>query len=224
MPKILDAKMQWNNEWANSPCLEVLVDKMPDSDDMVYKFKKGLWFAHKDGWVSFYAHNGNNENHGGFGGRSFDIKTKDGKKTLHGPWSSRSSACNSAGFPLSMEVHVIDDREGFNRGFTFTAGWSLSLPALKKVLKKFLPDCTVLLVMDYGEPTLQIALKDGRFKPKPKTNCSPNKNRWVVASEKDVKSVMDWNKSEKMVLKNLGNDQKEIVKFDQKEIVIKKLL
>ena len=113
--KILKMKVKWNEGLGNSPELQVLVNRIPESDEMIYEHKDGLYFAERTGYVRFYAvsHSGN-----GFGGREFKLKMKDGKEvTLKGPWSSRSAIMNQMGFTHSMEVHITDNPEKYERGY-----------------------------------------------------------------------------------------------------------
>jgi len=65
---------------------------------------------------------------------------------------------------------------------------------LKGVIKSFLPDCTVLKITEYGEPSLRIVMKDGRYKPNPKTYWGKRINDW----KEDMKNlpIMDGYKME----------------------------
>ena len=116
--KILAARVKNSYEFDNLPTLEVLVDKIPDNDSLVYEQKGTSYFAEKDGYVSFFYYSGPGE---GYGGRKFTINTKDGFKDLHGPWSSNSVAMESAGFPKSVSVHLTDDLKAYEKGYTFFA-------------------------------------------------------------------------------------------------------
>lgn len=117
--KILKAKVKDYDQFDNLPTLEILVDKIPDNDSLIYEQKGSSYFAEKDGFVSFFYYN---EPGRGYGGRIFTINTKDGKKDLIGPWSSNSKAMKDSGFMDSVGVSITDDPKVMEKGFTFFAG------------------------------------------------------------------------------------------------------
>ena len=58
--KVLDAQVNWRENYDNLPNLQVLVDEIP-SDDLEYDYlwRKtyiAIWYAQKDGYASFFAH------------------------------------------------------------------------------------------------------------------------------------------------------------------------
>lgn len=130
--KILAAKVRTYSEFDNLPTLEVLVDKIPDNDSLVYEQKGNSYFAEKDGYVNFFYYSRPDE---GYGGRVFTINTKGGLKDLHGPWSSNSEAMYQEGFQRSVNVSITDDPKAFERGYTFNAGYL--------TLEKFVEACNV---------------------------------------------------------------------------------
>ena len=135
MMEIINAKVNWNLGWNNSPELQILVDKIPR--DLRFQFKEGMFFAEKRGYVSFFAHNGDSENHGGYCGRSFDIVMEDGAhKTLNGPWSGRSGVTNRLGFVPCVEVSITEDPQVFEQGHIFSGG-AISLDLAEKAIGKF---------------------------------------------------------------------------------------
>jgi len=118
---ILNVKINWNLGWNNAPKLQILVDKIPR--DLRYKFKEGMFFAEKGGYVSFFAHNGDSDNHGGYSGREFQIVMEDGtQKILRGPWSGRSGVTNRLGFISCVEVNLTENPEEFEQGHIFSGG------------------------------------------------------------------------------------------------------
>lgn len=147
--KPLDAKIHWSFEYANQPTLQLLVDKIPDTNDMRYEYKDNCYFAEKDSYVKFfyYERPGN-----GYGGAKIPIVLKDrASKILIGPWSSGSYAMNKL-FRPSLDVHIIDKPDDFNRGYTFIAG-HVTLEFASKAVLKYLPDVELIKVYDgYNEP------------------------------------------------------------------------
>jgi hypothetical protein len=137
--KILAAKVRNSYQFDNLPTLEVLVDKIPNNDSLVYEQKSNSYFAEKDGYVSFFYYSSPGE---GFGGHKFTINTKDGLKDLHGPWSSNSVAMENAGFPKTVNVCLTDDPKAFEKGYTF---YSAHL-----TFEKFIEACEVANCL-YGQ-------------------------------------------------------------------------
>lgn len=121
--KILNARVDWMEGFANDPRLEVLVDELPEWGDMRFRERSGLYYAELEGFVNFMYYGGNGENTGGYGGRHFDLKMTNGMtETLRGPWSSRAGCVNRAGFPHCIEVSITDEPDVWERGYTFMAG------------------------------------------------------------------------------------------------------
>ncbi|MGW8177501.1 MAG: hypothetical protein ACWGQW_01725 [bacterium] len=118
--RLVRGKVNWWEAYANEPGLQILVDKMPDLGDLRYEERNGLYYAEKDGYVSFYYYVRPGE---GFGGRAFKVVMKDGEeKILKGPWSSNSGSMNEAGFGPCVNVSIIDEPASYERGYTFYAG------------------------------------------------------------------------------------------------------
>lgn len=114
--KILASKVKNLEEFDNLPTLEVLVDKIPDNDSLIYEQKGTSYLAEKEGYVSFFHYSGPG---GGYGGSKFTINTKDGLKDLYGPWSGNSLGMEQAGFPKTVNVSLTDDPKAFEKGYTF---------------------------------------------------------------------------------------------------------
>lgn len=163
--KVLDCKINWYEQFANSPVVELLVDKMPEHEPLRYEEKKCLYFAELDGYVSFFAYSQPDR---GYGGRSFPIKMKDGRDmVLKGPWSSNAGEANRLGFTKCLDVHLTDDPEAFKRGYTLYAGHA-TLELCKKAIEDFCPGVTLLKEIKWGGEFYTPVLKDGRRKPNPK--------------------------------------------------------
>ena len=122
-------------QWDNSAHLMVLVDKIPEYDELVYTKRGGHYYAEKDGYVKFHYHSGNPKRQEGYGGAVFHLKLDDGTETdLIGPWSSNSGSMNQQGFGPCLEVSITDEPQCWERGYTFYAGAitvELALQALK---------------------------------------------------------------------------------------------
>lgn len=105
---IEDIEIDWHLGFVNKPRLVIHVPDgdMPFQDEYVYEKKGQLYFAEKDGYVSFFAYHGPGE---GYGGRVFSLKMKGGSiEELKGPWSSRCSVMNGYGFPPSVEATIVE--------------------------------------------------------------------------------------------------------------------
>jgi len=163
--KVLNAKVNWYERFANRPVLELLVDKISDADDFVYEERNCLFFAENDGEVSFFAYKGPGD---GYYGRTFNIRMKDGsRKDLIGPWSSRAGCVNDNGFTKCLDVHFTDDPEAFKRGYTFMAG-NVTLKVAQEAVEKFLPDVCLVRYESFPgdkEEVYHPALKNGFKKP-----------------------------------------------------------
>lgn len=134
---VVYAEVDWRHGWANDPNLRVLVDKMPDLDDLRYEKKDELYYAELGGYVNFFSWNPERDGKGrkewqGFGGAVFPITLTNGEKvTLRGPWSSRAGVMNSVGFGPCVEVSLTEDEKAMERGYTFFAS-AISLDLANK--------------------------------------------------------------------------------------------
>jgi hypothetical protein len=122
--ELLKAKVHKLEGYANPPTMQILVDKIPEFEEIEHQVVSigdhTAYFGEKDGFVHYCVHNARNES--GFGGRLFKLKTFDGIVDVRGPWSSNSHAMRQLGFTDSTEVSMTDDPEAFERGYTFMAG------------------------------------------------------------------------------------------------------
>jgi len=105
----MKASVNWMEGWANPPKLEIHLDRYPESGQFVYEETQGCYFAvdQETGVVRYFYY----ERPGrGYGGRTFDLKMKDGStRSLIGPWSSRCQCMNEVGFPHSVECVIITE-------------------------------------------------------------------------------------------------------------------
>ena len=109
--KILKSKIDWHMKYDNAPTFSLLVDHIPKREELVYSEKDGIYYAEKDGYVSFYYYT---EPGRGYGGQHYDLNMQSGeKKTLIGPWSSRSGAVNSVGFGPCLDVSLTDEERDY---------------------------------------------------------------------------------------------------------------
>jgi len=129
--KILKAKVNWKDGWANSPMLQVLVDKIPARNELRYEQRGSIYYAEYQGYVEFFSWSGKQED--GYGGRHFRILMKDETEIiLKGPWSSRAGVINKIGFGPCLDVSITDDGEVWNKGYTYYAG-SITVESLKSI-------------------------------------------------------------------------------------------
>lgn len=148
--KVLDASLWvYSKEVMSSHRLQILVDRIPKLEELRFSCKDGCYFAEKDGYVEFYYWSGKG-NDGGFYGREFPIIMEDGKKVvLKGAWSSRSSIMNKF-FKQSIEISITENKNNFERGYTFF-GRAITVELAKDVVKKFLPDWTVIKEIKWND-------------------------------------------------------------------------
>lgn len=115
--KVLAARINWMLDWSNSPELEILVDKIPASEDLRYERRDNLYVAEDAGYVSFYYWKGPG-NTSGFGGAAIPVTMKDGSTVeLLGPWSSRAGCVNQLWpeHPV-VDVALTSDPDTFYKG------------------------------------------------------------------------------------------------------------
>lgn len=131
--RILDAQVDWREEVANDPRLEVLIDEIPDRSELRFEHEDGLWVAIDNGYVEYFAWSGDG-NDGGYSGRSFEIATVDGEQvTLRGPWSSRAGCVNKRSFGPVVDVRLATNPSVLEKGYTFKSG-TLTLSAAKQAI------------------------------------------------------------------------------------------
>jgi hypothetical protein len=130
--KVLEARVNWKEDCANDPSLEILVDRIPEPDTMRYRRSRNLYYAEQDGYVHFYASGPDGR---GFCGDSFKLQMKDGNTTiLIGPYSSRAGVMNKAGFGSPcIDVAIADNRMCWEKRIMFAGACLVKLVAASKV-------------------------------------------------------------------------------------------
>lgn len=92
------------DNWNDKITPVVTLQDVPSEYELLYEHKNGIWYAEKEGLVSYMYWRGPG-NEGGFGGSVYTIKTKDGRKVkLKGPWSSRAGVVNALGFGPVIDI------------------------------------------------------------------------------------------------------------------------
>ena len=135
MVRLLQARVDWYDNFDNSPQIKVLVDELPKRH--VYKKipKPGgaLYYSDTGGIVRFYSYTEGDQK--GYGGAVFELELEDGTvDKIKGPWSSRAGAMNRY-FPLCLNATMTDDPEVMRRGHTFYAG-AISFDLAKQAASK----------------------------------------------------------------------------------------
>lgn len=115
--KVIDAKVDWFKGYCNNPHLQVLVDKEPSQNDLVWQKKDDIYYVVQDGYVNHYRYKGPGQ---GFGGSVITIKMQDGSIVkLKGPFSTRASILNYLSVTQCVDVSLTDKPKDFKRGYTF---------------------------------------------------------------------------------------------------------
>jgi hypothetical protein len=105
---ILKAHVDWHEGWANFPSIALAVDSLPKMDDLRYEERAGIYYAERDGYVSFFYWTEPGE---GYGGRTFVLKMVDGsERSLQGPWSSNPGHVNSVGFGPCLAATIASGK------------------------------------------------------------------------------------------------------------------
>lgn len=127
---IRDARVDWNEKYANPPRLDVLVDEIPDSvrfDRVDLGDGIALYYGETEsGYVEYYVHNPADET--GFGGRTFHLEMWNGSTEQVKVWSGRAGVVNKLGIGPVVDVGITDDPERFEEGLTLRGG-SITLEA-----------------------------------------------------------------------------------------------
>lgn len=152
--KLLDARVRWNEKWANPPEFQLLVDKIPDAKEIPHIEHIGLYYGQEGGYVDYLYYDKPGE---GYGGRKFVLKMVDGSyKEMIGPWSSGSYAVNGHGLHFKykearpeaeavpcLNCSITSDPKVFERGHTFYSG-NVTLTIAQEAAKM----CECYLVME----------------------------------------------------------------------------
>jgi len=108
--KLISAKVDWMEGFANKPNLILTVDHIPKRDNMRFRQSGNFYYAELEGYVTFFYY----ERPGaGYGGSTFSLKMVDGTtKSLIGPWSSRAGSLNTV-FGPCVDVTIIEESNGY---------------------------------------------------------------------------------------------------------------
>jgi len=168
--KVIKARINWNLEWSNDAKLEILVDKIPSHDELVYRaYPNGgdtLYYAEKGGYVSYLYHKPSDQT--GFGGRTFNLNVLtdsplevmtarvNGEKPIkkievRGPWSSNSGSVNTMVETKCVEVTLTDKEEVWERGHTFYGG-NVTVSLARKALRMIHPKLKMLKTVQWDDP------------------------------------------------------------------------
>lgn len=125
---VLAARVNWVENFDNTPRFEVLLSREPKPP--VFQQKDYLYWGEDNGFVEFFYYHSPGK---GYGGSKFTINVNGQTKTLIGPWSSRAGIMNKY-FPHCMEVSWVSDKASYDRGYTFIVG-AITLELAKKAAK-----------------------------------------------------------------------------------------
>ena len=163
--KAIQARTVWWIGWDNSPSLQILVDRIPPIAEMRYQFVRrgpethGLYWAEKDGFVSFFVYYGPGR---GFGGCEFTLVTDNGATVvLKGPWSGNCANANRH-FPHSMPVSLTDSLRSWNGQGCFLGARTL-VSFAAGVVDDFCPWAEI--VPAANPVTYRVRCRDGRDRP-----------------------------------------------------------
>ena len=145
--KPISCSVEWYEEYSNDPILQIVVDEIPSREDLRYQHKRNLWFAEKDGYVSFFAWAGPG-NEGGFYSSKYAIILEDGSTvTLLGPWSSNSAAINKYFIPQCLDVAIKTEEDKFSCWCSGAVSLEFALEAIKLCEE---PIELIVKNLDYG--------------------------------------------------------------------------
>lgn len=190
--KILDAKVDWVKDYDNHPNLVVLVDKMPDHEELVYNETNNVYYAIKDGYVSFFFYERPGE---GYGGREFPLRMTDGTtKILKGPWSSRAGAVNSVvlsknpNFEQVVDVTMTASPDVFyKKNYTYYAS-AITLPLAIQAAK--LAKCHLIKTQYDGDTTYYPSLSENFIvKPRNRQKSKPTYKRFILNHSFEYKTL-----------------------------------
>ena len=188
---VLDARVNYNEQYDNLPNLEILVDKIPKN--LVYLDRHPFYFVEKDGYVEFLYYEKPGE---GYGGRTFNIITNKGQKSLIGPWSSRSSIMNKEGFTLSKECKIAKmSDENTIKNWILLYSAHITLELFENILKRF----DTGFYLDYIDHD-----DDIKFPELAKKGMTFRQSQSFKRSNRILKIIKNWNKDEKLLHYNQG--------------------
>lgn len=158
--KVLDARIDWHFGFGNRPTLQLFVDKIKRTSDLIFEQYGREFIAHDGGQVMAFSCDspsveiGNSDrtlentpvvNSNGFGGHVFDIQTTYGPRRLHGPWLGNSNNYNRVlPFHLRcMECQIVQNSAAWLRGYMFVSAF-VTIDFALKAANEFLPSSVQL--------------------------------------------------------------------------------
>lgn len=193
--KILKARVDWMKDFDNHPNLVVLVDAIPNSDELVYNEIKGIYYSIKDGYASYlyYVKPGD-----GFAGRVFTVKMVDGtSRDLKGPWSSRAGCVNttlhehdSSKGPI-VDVTITDEPDVYSGKVIkcFFHG-AITLQLAEQAAK--MARCYLVKEKNHGDIVFHPSM-DKKFiiKPRDRKKSKPTYKRFIYNSTQEYKTLRE---------------------------------
>lgn len=152
--KIIEARLEYfldnlGLKYANRPTVRVEVEsELPRIKDMRWMpHGEDCWLGEKAGWYQFFFHNGDELNHGGYGGAEYSLTLVDGsEKILKGPWSGGAYAVwQTAGIKL-IEVTIHEK----------TSPWSTAMAGYAVTPERFIEEILPLInpLADVTDPRI----------------------------------------------------------------------
>lgn len=156
--EVLEARVRTGISTYYPHRLEILVDYIPKTEDIVYRAKKDgpgtAYLAEAGGYVTFMWHSPSNET--GFGGSTFNIELDTGEKlAVKGPWSSRAYVMESLFGVQAVPCSITDTPSNWDKGYTFYAG-HITYELAKQTLDTVLRDWELARAASYGEHPWEI--------------------------------------------------------------------
>jgi len=144
--KVRKTKINWMMNFANTPRLLILIDKIPSRKDLIYDTKRFqddngsgiLVYAEKNGYVDFeWGYDNRVSQTGALGGV---FQTSEGEKiSLQGAWRGSAGAVNREGFGPCIECAITTDLMAWKRGYTFFAR-AITVPLARILVQSIHPD------------------------------------------------------------------------------------
>ena len=146
---IIDAFVNYYEEYANTPQLVVMLNHKPNTDGFIYEKKGPLYYAQHMGVARYHFY----EKPGaGFGGAIYVTPLTDGTIEEHkGPWSSSAGSMNANGFGPCIDVSLCyydeDGVKTFTNGHTFYGG-AITLKMAQQALEYCIQGVQLMWVGD----------------------------------------------------------------------------
>jgi hypothetical protein len=193
--KILKAKVDWMKDWDNHPNLVVLVDKIPNQEELLFNEVNGIYYSICDGYASYLYYVAPGD---GFAGRVFTLKMVDGTtRDLKGPWSSRAGCVNttlhqhdSSKGPI-VDVTMTDDPDVYSGKIIrcFMAG-AITLELAEQAAK--MARCYLVKEKSGGDITFHPSMdKNFVIKPRNRQKSKPTYKRFIYNNTQEYKTLRE---------------------------------